>query len=243
MIMFHDKTEVILSTISMTVVCALAIYLIPSTSLSAWAQGQETFFESDIRTANETGTMVNETAAAPQAAAPEAEQGTEAGDAPILWQGQVSSNASELPGREDTQSAVIIGPREDDAVYSGILTYQASRPVALIVWNNVELSNTTDIPEAFGDMDDIVTFDGKSIALAEIGSGTSASVPFAGNALELVGEEEEPFIVTYSLNAIPAIASQVSDIQSLMRFNATEAEQTEAEEEGEQDLNEESVQE
>jgi hypothetical protein len=235
MIMFHDKTVVILSTISLTVVCALAIYLTPSTSLSAWAQGQETFFESDIRTANETGATANETAAAPQAAAQEAEQGTEAGDAPILWQGQVSSNASELPGREDTQSAVIIGPREDDAVYSGILTYQASRPVDLIVWNNVELGNTTDIPEAFGDMDNIVTFDGKSIALAEIGSGTSASVPFAGNALELVGEEEEPFIVTYSLNALPSQATVVNDIESLKTFNATEAEQGQTEEGGEED--------
>jgi hypothetical protein len=233
--MFHDKTEVILSTISLTVVCALAIYLTPSTSPSAWAQGQETFFESDIRTANETGTTANETAAAPQAAVQEAEQGTEVGDAPILWQGQVSSNASELPGREDTQSAVIIGPREDDAVYSGILTYQASRPVALIVWNNVELGNTTDIPEVFGDMDNIVTFDGKSIALAEIGSGTSASVPFAGNALELVGEEEEPFIVTYSLNALPSQATVVNDIESLNTFNATEAEQGQTEEGEEED--------
>jgi hypothetical protein len=139
---------------------------------------------------------------------------------PLLWQGQISSKPSEVPGREGAQSAVIVSPRGDNALLSGILTYQASRPVSLVVWNNVELGNTSAIPEEFGDLGDIVKLDGKSIALTEIGSGTSGSVPFTGNAIELVGEED-PFIVTYSLDAKPARADIVSDIQSLKSFNAT----------------------
>jgi hypothetical protein len=220
--MIENQTKVLLSTIPLTLVCALIICVIPTTSIPVWAQPQapqETFFESTLRTANETGTMASETAAAPP---PAASQGT-GGDRPLLWQGQISSKASEVPGREGAQSAVIVSPR-DDTVLSGILTYQASRPVALIVWNNAELGNTTAIPEEFGDLGDIVKIDGKTIALTEIGSGTSGSVPFTGNAIELVGEED-PFIVTYSLNAIPARASVVSDIQSLKSFNATEFEQ------------------
>ena len=86
----------------------------------------------------------------------------------------------------------------------------------------MKLQNTTDIPEEFGDLGDIVNIGGKTFALAQVGSGSSASVPFTGNAVEVVGEDE-PFIVTYSLNAIPALAKVVSDLQSLSAFNSTES--------------------
>jgi hypothetical protein len=211
--MFQIHTKVLLSTIPLTLVCALTIFVVPTISISVWAQSQapqETFFESSLRTSNETGTMANETAASQGAG----------GDRPLLWQGQISSKPSDVPGREGAESAVVISPRKDNSLLSGTLTYQASRPVALIVWNNVDLGNTSAIPEEFGDLGDIVKIGGKSVALTEIGSGTSGSVPFTGNAIELVGEED-PFIVTYSLDAKPALAKIVSDIQSLKGFNAT----------------------
>jgi hypothetical protein len=223
--MFEIHTKVLLSTIPLTLVCALTIFVVPTISISVWAQSQapqETFFESSLRTSNETGTMANETAASQSAG----------GDRPLLWQGQISSKPSDVPGREGAESAVVISPRKDNSLLSGTLTYQASRPVALIVWNNVDLGNTSAIPEEFGDLGDIVKIGGKSVALTEIGSGTSGSVPFTGNAIELVGEED-PFIVTYSLDAKPALAKIVSDIQSLKGFNATASE--EQQEEGEDD--------
>jgi hypothetical protein len=223
--MFEIHTKVLLSTIPLTLVCALTIFVVPTISISVWAQSQapqETFFESSLRTSNETGTMANETAASQGAG----------GDRPLLWQGQISSKPSDVPGREGAESAVVISPRKDNSLLSGTLTYQASRPVALIVWNNVDLGNTSAIPEEFGDLGDIVKIGGKSVALTEIGSGTSGSVPFTGNAIELVGEED-PFIVTYSLDAKPALAKIVSDIQSLKGFNATGFE--EQQEEGEDD--------
>jgi hypothetical protein len=223
--MFEIHTKVLLSTIPLTLVCALTIFVVPTISISVWAQSQapqETFFESSLRTSNETGTMANETAASQGAG----------GDRPLLWQGQISSKPSDVPGREGAESAVVISPRKDNSLLSGTLTYQASRPVALIVWNNVDLGNTSAIPEEFGDLGDIVKIGGKSVALTEIGSGTSGSVPFTGNAIELVGEED-PFIVTYSLDAKPALAKIVSDIQSLKGFNATASE--EQQEEGEDD--------
>ncbi|MGH9979350.1 MAG: hypothetical protein ACRD8Z_26475, partial [Nitrososphaeraceae archaeon] len=152
----------------------------------------------------------------------------------LLRQGQISSSQSDVPGREDTQSAIILSPREDNAVLSGILTYQANRPVDLFVWNNVELENTTAIPEEFGELDDIVNIGGKTFALADVSSGNSGSVPFTGSAVEVVGEEE-PFIVTYSLNAVPALANIVSDLQSLSSFNATAADEGDDEEDDEGD--------
>jgi hypothetical protein len=208
--MLDSKIKVLLSTIPIALLGAVMVLWVQSAALPALAQpAQETFFESGVRTANETQGGGGEAAA---------------GGAALLRQGQISSSPSDVPGREDTQAVVIVPPRDDNAVLSGILTYQASRPVDLLVWNNVELENTTAIPEEFGDLDDIVNVGGKTFALAAVGSGNSASVPFTGNAVEVVGEDE-PFIVTYSLNAFPALANLVSDLQSLNSFNATAAEE------------------
>lgn len=203
--MLESKIKVLFSTIPIALLGALMVLVVQSVALPALAQpAQETFFESAVRDANQT-----------QAGS---------GAAALLRQGQISSSLSDVPGREDTQSAVIVPPRDDNAVLSGILTYQASRPIDLFVWNNVELENTTAIPEEFGDLDDIVNIGGKTFALADVSSGNSGSVPFTGNAVEVVGGDE-PFIVTYSLNAVPALANLVSDLQSLSSFNATAADE------------------
>jgi len=236
--MLESKIKVLLSTIPIALLGAVMVLGVQSTALPALAQNmtQETFFESGVRTANETQAGGGEAAAAstgPGAATQDGSQegaaaggggGAAAAGAALLQQGQISSSPSDVPGRDDTQAVVIVPPRDDNAVLSGILTYQASRPVDLFVWNNVELENNTSIPEEFGDLGDIVNVGGKTFALAEVGSGNSASVPFTGNAVEVVGEDE-PFIVTYSLNAFPALANLVSDIQSLNSFNATAAEE------------------
>jgi hypothetical protein len=221
--MLESKIKVLLSTIPIALLGAVMVLGVQSAALPALAQpAQETFFESGVRTANETQGGGGEAAAA--STGPGGGGGAAAAGAALLQQGQISSSPSDVPGRDDTQAVVIVPPRDDNAVLSGILTYQASRPVDLFVWNNVELENTTSIPEEFGDLDDIVNIGGKTFALAEVGSGNSASVPFTGNAVEVVGEDE-PFIVTYSLNAFPALANLVSDIQSLNSFNATAAEE------------------
>ena len=236
--MLESKIKVLLSTIPIALLGTVMVLGVQSTALPALAQNmtQETFFESGVRTANETQAGGGEAAAAstgPGAAPQDGSQegaaaggggGAAAAGAALLQQGQISSSPSDVPGRDDTQAVVIVPPRDDNAVLSGILTYQASRPVDLFVWNNVELENTTAIPEEFGDLGDIVNVGGKTFALAAVGSGNSASVPFTGNAVEVVGEDE-PFIVTYSLNAFPALANLVSDIQSLNSFNATAAEE------------------
>jgi hypothetical protein len=219
--MLESKIKVLLSTIPIALLGAVMVLGVQSAALPALAQpAQETFFESGVRTANETQGGGGEAAAASTGPGG---GGAAAAGAALLQQGQISSSPSDVPGRDDTQSVVIVPPRDDNAVLSGILTFQASRPVDLLVWNNVELENTTAIPEEFGDLGDIVNIGGKTFALAEVGSGNSASVPFTGNAVEVVGEDE-PFIVTYSLNAFPALANLVSDLQSLNSFNATAAE-------------------
>lgn len=221
--MLDTKIKVLLSTIPIALLGALLVLMVQSAPLPALAQSnQQTFFEEAVRAANATEAAPG--TASLDGSQERAEGGAAAAAAALLRQGQISSSLSDVPGREDTQSAVIVPPRDDNAVLSGILTYQASRPVELFVWNNVELENTTAIPEEFGDLSDIVNIGGKTFALADVSSGNSGSVPFTGNAVEAVGEDE-PFIVTYSLNALPALANLVSDLQSLNSFNATTAEE------------------
>jgi hypothetical protein len=254
MAMLESKIKIVFSTIPLALLGMLMVLVVQNAALPALAQpGQETFFESAVREANQTQTSPGAAGATEGPGAAEAggaagategpgvasqlgsqERSGGAAAAAMLRQGQISSSPSDVPGREDTQSAIIVTPREDNAVLSGILTYQASRPVDLLVWNNVELQNTTAIPEEFGDLDDIVNIGGKTFALADVSSGNSGSVPFTGNAVEVVGEDE-PFIVTYSLNAVPALANLVSDIQSLNSFNATAAEEGEDDEDDEED--------
>jgi hypothetical protein len=225
--MLETKIKVLLWTIPLAMLGALLVLTVQSTPLTVIAQSnQGTFFEEAVRSANGTGEGTPPAGSAETGAGAASQEGEGAGGesaamgASLMRQGQISSSESEVPGRDDTQSAVIVPPRDDNAVLSGILTYHASRPVDLIVWNNVELENTTAIPEEFGDITDIVDIGGKTVALAGVGSGESGSIPFAGNAIEVVGEDE-PFIVTYSLNAFPALANLVNDIQSLNAFNAT----------------------
>jgi hypothetical protein len=225
--MLETKIKVLLWTIPLAMLGALLVLTVQSTPLTVIAQSnQGTFFEEAVRSANGTGEGTPPASSAETGAGAVSQEGEGAGGesaamgASLMRQGQISSSESEVPGRDDTQSAVIVPPRDDNAVLSGILTYHASRPVDLIVWNNVELENTTAIPEEFGDITDIVDIGGKTVALAGVGSGESGSIPFAGNAIEVVGEDE-PFIVTYSLNAFPALANLVNDIQSLNAFNAT----------------------
>lgn len=143
----------------------------------------------------------------------------------VVWQGTVSSASSQIPGHEDEQAAVILQPRNDGAVYSGILTYQASKSVDVVVWNVVTPANKTAIPKEFGSQSDVVKMGNRNVALTTIGSSSkSGSVPFTGNAVELVnsgGGKNKEFTATYALNVAATQGRTVNNMQSLSTFNAT----------------------
>ena len=119
----------------------------------------------------------------------------------VNWQGTVASIPSPLPGaKEDV--AVILPPRKDSGLYTGVITWTASKAVSAQVWNELSgVSATMPLnTKTFGKLA-ISPFSGnKLIATATVGSGdTSGSVPFAGNAVALVGKS--PFIATYAVTA------------------------------------------
>src|SRR5262245_12003648 len=61
----------------------------------------------------------------------------------IAWQGTVSSFKDPLKGHESHQVAVILPPRDDQAIYSGVISFIASKPVEVVTLHDYTLGNTT----------------------------------------------------------------------------------------------------
>jgi hypothetical protein len=133
----------------------------------------------------------------------------------VNWQGTVSSLPSDLTGRARGQTAVILPPRKDGGLYTGVITYTASKPVTVEVWNQLNgVSSTTLIPRAFGAISLSPSATGKSYAVALVGpAGPSGSVPFTGNGVAL-HSASSPFIATYSLTATTSMASVKNNLTS-----------------------------
>lgn len=188
------------------------LFLIPSYSLTLSVNAQGEVSISDTNLANNQTT----------------DSSGDRQDPPLgsdfVWKGVISSDASILPGRENTQSAVILPPREDGAMYAGILTFQASRPVDAVSWNVLDPTNVT-LSEDIGDRDDVIPVQGFDIALNElVTSSESGSVMFTGNVLEFAGDDD-PFIVTYNVKARADNASQLNDVRGLSELAGNEEEQ------------------
>jgi hypothetical protein len=196
-------------------------------------QPQETFFESALRASNESSVTQGQQQQQQNAVA------VPPLNSDFVWQGQVSSQPVQLREGEEPQSAIILPTRDDRAIYSGIITHQASRPVDLIVLNVLNPGNTSAIPEQFGNLDDIINLNGQLVSINEIGSGESGSMPFAGNAVGFISDDEEPFLVTYTLTAVPEQARTINDITSILGFNATSTDDAAADEGGEEEEEEE----
>jgi hypothetical protein len=153
----------------------------------------------------------------------------------FVWNGFVSSNIDGLPSPEDdAQSAVILPLREDNGLYSGTVTFQSNSPVDLIAWNRAPEAVDTAVSEDFGDIAEIGVIENETVVPVVIASGTSGSVSFIGNALELVGDDVESFAASYALNALAAEPELVSDLTSLGNLTSSEVEEEEEEEEEEE---------
>jgi hypothetical protein len=211
----------------MTVISAQVPVEVQAQGQQFQQQPQETFSESAIRNSNQSSATVGQQQQPSAATEP-------ALNSDFVWQGQVSSQPVQLREGEEPQSAIILPIRDDSATYSGIITHHASRPVDLVVLNVLNPGNTTAIPEEFGELDDIIRLNGQLVSVNVIGSGESGSMPFTGNALGFISDEEDPFLVTYTLTAVPEQARTINDITSILAFNATSSDEaTEASEEEE----------
>ncbi|MFZ0897562.1 MAG: hypothetical protein WAZ77_23920 [Candidatus Nitrosopolaris sp.] len=130
-------------------------------------------------------------------------------------QGTASSQVSPLAGHAKEYVVAVLKPRSDGAVYSGVLTYSASKGANVEIWNAFSPGNTSSLAsKAFGTLK-TSNYNGMPIAMAELSpSGASGSVPFTGNAVLL--HATSPFTVLYTVNAVAQPAKAVNNIASAM---------------------------
>ena len=139
----------------------------------------------------------------------------------IIQQGLVTSSTDPLPGHEAHQSAVILKLRNDNALYDGILTFTASKPVEVQVLHRSLNSTTPTIPEEFGTLN-VLSLPGNagSVTISNIipdypDDSFVATIPFSGNAISLHNIEGEPFVASYSVAAnVDGPAQRADDISA-----------------------------
>ena len=140
----------------------------------------------------------------------------------VAWQGTVSSFKDPLKGHESHQVAVILPPRDDQAIYSGVISFIASKPVEVVTLHDYTLGNTT-IPDKFGVVMKAPTpwRQGGEVATAMMALDYpkntptfSANVPFAGNALGLHTTNGDQFVATYTVVAQVLKAKTMNNIES-----------------------------
>jgi hypothetical protein len=149
----------------------------------------------------------------------------------IAQRGTLSSSQDPLRGHESHQAAVILPPRDDGGLYSGVITYTASLPVEVAVIQAYDLDNVTtaEIPDEFGTIltspapwseGDTVTPLMMSVDYANSPT-ISSTTPFVGNVLALHTSTGQPFIATYSVVADVYQPEVVSNVESAV--NSTSA--------------------
>jgi hypothetical protein len=177
---------------------------------------------------NATGAAPSGNASSSSSSAATSANATSAQEPPVgqsfVLTGTKSSQESPLPGHTKDQVAAILIPRTDNAVYSGVLTYTASKGANVEVWNDFNPGNSSAIPKEFGSMK-TSEYQGKPVAIVDLSpSGGSGSVPFSGKAILL--HATSPFTVTYTVNAVAQTAQQKSDVKTAMALATPPAPKT-----------------
>jgi hypothetical protein len=167
----------------------------------------------------------------PQQAIAQGQQEQSAVSEKIVQQGTVSSDVDPLKGHEGHQATVILPPRNDSAVYSGTLTFTASKPVQVAIINMYNLDNATaaQIPDKFGQLlnapapwNTSATVTPLMMNVEYLDSPTmSKTVPFVGNLVALHTMNGEPFIANYAVVADVLQPEIVNNLDSAMTNSTT----------------------
>jgi hypothetical protein len=147
------------------------------------------------------------------------------GEQKIVKQGIGTSSPDPLPGHQSHQSVTVLRLRDDNAVYSGRVTFTTTQPVEVqILQRNMTTTNVIPtIPEQFGKLNILqlpggngqVTITNVVPKFTEGATGTTfaASVPFSGNAVALHNLDGKKFVAAYTVTAdILGTATRADDI-------------------------------
>ena len=205
--LMHKNTYATVTTLSAIAISAILLtsFTMVGTQFSQRALAQNATSAGPSTNATSAGPSTNNTAS----------QGPPVGTS-LVWQGTVSSQVSPLgPSHAKEYVAAVLKPRADGAVYSGVLTYTASKGVNVEIWHAYNPGNTSALAsKTFGAVK-TANYNGMPIAVVDLSPSTaSGSVPFSGNAVLL--HATSPFTVTFTVNAVAQTAKTVNNVQSSM---------------------------
>jgi hypothetical protein len=126
----------------------------------------------------------------------------------LVIQNTTTSIMDPLPGHSSHQAALAAPPRQDGKIWSGVVTFTASKPVEVVVLHPYNKPQTAATNQSFGEPFSAPNpfAPGQNIAITQMTKQTdrpifSGSLPFAGTALAFHTINGEPFTVTYTLDA------------------------------------------
>jgi plastocyanin len=125
----------------------------------------------------------------------------------IVQQGTISSGPPMGPN-DAMRIATILPPRPDGSIYTGTLTYTASKKVDIVLIHTFGISNSSLVNSTYGEPANFPIGPGIQVAPSVIDPNygnsfvPSASIPFSANVLGFITFNSQPFIVTYSLKAV-----------------------------------------
>ena len=128
------------------------------------------------------------------------------GDSLVL-QNTTTSIQDPVPGHSGHQLALVAPPREDGKIWSGVVTFTASKPVDVVVLHPYNKPQIVTTNQSFGEPLNAPNpfAPGQNIAITLMTKQTdrpifSGSLPFAGTALAFHTTTGEPFTVSYTVD-------------------------------------------
>jgi hypothetical protein len=126
----------------------------------------------------------------------------------LVIQNTTTSIQDPLPGHSSHQAALAAPPRQDGKIWSGVVTFTASKPVEVVVFHPYNKPQTAATNQSFGEPLSAPNpfAPGQNIAITLMTKQTdrpifSGSLPFVGTALAFHTLDGKPFTVTYTLDA------------------------------------------
>jgi hypothetical protein len=127
----------------------------------------------------------------------------------ISLRGTISSNRDAFQDNGLGQSYFILPLRDDNATYSGTLTFTSAKPIQIQPFHILGVNNSLKLPIQYGTLY-TVPINGSFLVPSNLLSQpqNTGTVQFSGNAIRAFANE--PFIMTYSFSG-KIIASQLAN--------------------------------
>jgi hypothetical protein len=126
----------------------------------------------------------------------------------LVLQNTTTSIQDPVPGHSGHQLALVAPPREDGKIWSGVVTFTASKPVDVVVLHPYNKPQIVTTNQSFGEPLNAPNpfAPGQNIAISVMTQHTdepifAGSLPFAGTALAFHTTTGEPFTVSYTVDA------------------------------------------